>query len=140
MGDQDWKPVVLRKNITSKPKTAGSMAHAKATGQVETQQKYGGGGNTGGSGINARKLEEEDATFHHASIGLDFKNALMKARSAKKWKQSDLARNINVKEEIVKKYENGQAIPDQQIINKLNRALGVKLPKVVKPKKNKNDD
>lgn len=34
---------------------------------------------------------------------------------------------MNEKVEVVREYENGKAIPNQQVLTKLERALGVKL-------------
>jgi len=36
---QDWQPVVLRKDMHKKPQTEHALAQAKAKGQVETQKK-----------------------------------------------------------------------------------------------------
>jgi putative transcription factor len=38
-----------------------------------------------------------------------------------------LSTRINEKVEIVREYESGKAIPNQQVLAKLERALGVKL-------------
>ena len=38
-----------------------------------------------------------------------------------------LSQLINEKPQIIQEYESGKAIPNQQIIGKLERALGVKL-------------
>lgn len=61
--------------------------------------------------------------------------ALMKARADKKMTQKQLATAINEKPQIVGEYESGKAIPNGQIIAKLERALGVKLPRGPKKKK-----
>jgi putative transcription factor len=61
--------------------------------------------------------------------------ALMKARTDKKMTQKQLATMINEKPQVVGEYESGRAIPNGQIISKLERALGVKLPRGPKPKK-----
>ena len=84
------------------------------------------------------KIDEETENFRHAEVGHDFKMALMKARTAKGLKQAELAQRINCPAKVIQEYENGKAIPDGQVINKLNRILGVTLPKVKKPKKAKD--
>jgi putative transcription factor len=38
-----------------------------------------------------------------------------------------LSTKINEKVEVVREYENGKAIPNQQVLAKLERVLGVKL-------------
>jgi putative transcription factor len=61
--------------------------------------------------------------------------ALIKARVEKKMNQKQLATAINEKPQVVAEYESGKAIPNGQIIGKLERALGCKLPRGAKPKK-----
>jgi len=52
---------------------------------------------------------------------------MQQARVAKEWTQADLARQINEKQQVINEYEQGKAIPNQQVLAKLERALGVKL-------------
>jgi len=84
---------------------------------------------------NAAKLDNETEDFHHQKVTLEFKLALQKARMAKKWTQADLAKQVQVKQSVINDYEAGKAIPDPQLIQKLNRFLGVTLPKIPKPAK-----
>jgi putative transcription factor len=51
----------------------------------------------------------------------------VQARLDKKMTQAQLSQLINEKPQIVQEYESGKAIPNQQIIMKLERVLGVKL-------------
>jgi ribosome-binding protein aMBF1 (putative translation factor) len=48
--------------------------------------------------------------------------------------QKELATKINEKPQVVAEYESGKAIPNPQIISKLERCLGVKLPRPGKSK------
>ena len=85
----------------------------------------------------ARKLEEETETFKTQKAGLGLGKAIQAGRTAKKLTQKQLATSLNEKPQVIQQYENGQAIPNPQIIGKIERALGVKLPrppKVQKPK------
>ncbi|SCV17570.1 related to Multiprotein-bridging factor 1 [Nakaseomyces glabratus] len=41
--------------------------------------------------------------------------------------QKDLATKINEKPTVINDYEAGRAIPNQQVLGKMERALGVKL-------------
>lgn len=58
----------------------------------------------------------------------------MQARTAKKMTQKELATAINEKPQVVAEYESGKAIPNPQIILKLERKLGTKLPRPGKSK------
>jgi putative transcription factor len=44
-----------------------------------------------------------------------------------KLSQKDVAAKINEKQSVLQDYESGKAIPNPQILGKLERALGVKL-------------
>jgi putative transcription factor len=66
---------------------------------------------------------------------VEFKVALQKARQAKGLTQKQLATLINERQSTVTDYESGKAIPNPAVIVKLNRALGVTLPKIPKKKK-----
>ena len=45
----------------------------------------------------------------------------------KQLSQKDLAQKVNEKPSVIQDYESGRAIPNPQILSKLERALGVKL-------------
>merc|ERR1712217_512493 len=106
-------------------------AARRSGGQVETDKKIGAGGNQSSHSAcpNAAKLDEHSETFKHATVSHDFKMALQQARIAKKMTQAQLATAIAEKGSVINEYESGKAIPNGAIINKLNRALGVRLPK-----------
>merc|ERR1712151_1190725 len=106
-------------------------AARRSGGLVETDRKINAGGNQSSHSVcqNAAKLDENAETFRHATVSHDFKMALQQARLAKKMSQAALATAINEKGTVINDYESGKAIPNGAIINKLNRALGVRLPK-----------
>lgn len=60
-------------------------------------------------------------------VPTELKKAIQQARMEKKLTQAQLGQMINEKPQIIQEYESGKAIPNQQIISKLERALGVKL-------------
>merc|ERR1712110_947557 len=98
---------------------------------AETEKKYNASTNKSAHSnvSNAKKLDENGETFRHETVSHDFKLALQQARLAKKMTQAQLATGINEKNTVINEYESGKAIPNGAIINKLNRALGVRLPK-----------
>ena len=53
--------------------------------------------------------------------------AIQTARQEKELSQKDLAQKVNEKPSVIQDYESGRAIPNPQILGKLERALGVKL-------------
>lgn len=77
--------------------------------------------------LNTRKLDEDTENLAHDRVPSELKKAIVQARNDKKLTQSQLAQLINEKPQVIQEYESGKAIPNQQILTKLERALGVKL-------------
>jgi len=135
MSDQDWTPVVITKTAKQKAKglsTAQAVSQAKVAGLVTAEKKIGGGENksahsSGGTGL--RKLEESTEEFHHNTVNKSLSQSIVQARMAKKMTQAQLATAINERAQVIQQYESGQAIPNPQILNKLDRALGIHLPR-----------
>ncbi len=67
--------------------------------------------------------------------GKDLGKAIAAARAEKKLTQKDLATQINEKPSVIQQYEQGKAIPDGQVISKMEKALGKKLPRPPKQSK-----
>jgi len=80
------------------------------------------------------KIENSSENLGYNRTTLEFRKVLQEARLYNKLTQNDLAKHINEKSDIIKNYENGTAIPNQRIIQKLNKLLGIRLPKIP-PKK-----
>ena len=128
MEHQNWNYTVLSKNkkISSKKLSK----NPSSQGNVEIIRK------TSGHGSKMHKILEKDE-IGVPKLGLDFKIAMLKARNAKGLTQKQLAHRIAVKETIVKSYESGKAVPQNHIIQKIEKVLGVKLPRPPKKKKAK---
>ena len=84
--------------------------------------------------MSAKKLEEATDVGTIAKVDKSLSKAIMQARMAKKMTQKDLATAINEKPQVVAEYESGKAVPNPQIISKLERKLGTKLPRPGKSK------
>ncbi|KAI1706293.1 multiprotein bridging factor 1 domain-containing protein [Ditylenchus destructor] len=96
--------------------------------EIETSKKFLGGQNRQHKvDKNTAKLDEETEELHHERVTLSLGHVLQQARQAKEWSQKDLATKINEKVEVVREYENGKAVPNQTIMSKMERCLGVKL-------------
>ncbi|CAN0891324.1 Multiprotein-bridging factor 1b [Linum grandiflorum] len=130
---QDWEPVVIRKKApTAALKKDEKVVNAarRAGAEIESIKKSNAGVNKAASSstsLNTRKLDEETEIVAHERVPSELKKAIMQGRMDKKLTQSQLAQLINEKPQIIQEYESGKAIPNQQIIGKLERALGVKL-------------
>eukprot|EP01090_Pellita_catalonica_P018757 TRINITY_DN615_c0_g3_i2.p1 TRINITY_DN615_c0_g3~~TRINITY_DN615_c0_g3_i2.p1 ORF type:complete len:143 (+),score=31.75 TRINITY_DN615_c0_g3_i2:87-515(+) len=122
----DWEPVVLNSRGRKK------KAHPGAANTV-TQKKYGAGSNRQKGGSDARKFEssatidEEGESLALNIVSHAQAQAIQAGRAEKGWKQVDLARAINVNVSVIRDYENGKAVPNQQLLGKMERQLGVRL-------------
>ncbi len=124
MGDQDWAPVTLKK--TGGLGTKKSLGGAKSGGAVSTEARSG---SARSHSAHLAKLEDSDDVYKHNTVSTELKKAITQARMAKKMTQKQLAQSINERAEVIQEYENGKAIPNPQVLNKLDRALGIHLPR-----------
>lgn len=65
-------------------------------------------------------------------MSYSIQKAIMQARMAKKMSQEDLAKQVCVTTDVIQKYENGKAAPNNAFIAKLEKILCVKLPRAKK--------
>jgi putative transcription factor len=110
--------VVLRKQANSKADKAKEMR----SGNYETKSK-----NNNELLSKNYKLDNETEELKHTKIAFNLSKTIQQARADKKMTQKQLAQAINKSTAIIAQYENGSALPDNQILGKLERSLGVKL-------------
>mmetsp|Transcript_42066 Transcript_42066/g.51010 ORF Transcript_42066/g.51010 Transcript_42066/m.51010 type:complete len:142 (+) Transcript_42066:124-549(+) len=130
-GGQDFQDVVFRKKTPSgsATKKPAAVNQARRSGaQVETLKKFAAGGNSQRSaGQNVALIDEMTEALAHERVSTDLKKLIIQGRAGKKMTQAQLAQAINEKPQIVQEYEQGKAIPNNQVLGKMERALGVKL-------------
>ena len=104
---QDWEPVVFRK-----PKP---VVHVVQRDSLAEQRNA------------LRKIENEEKKF--AKLDLSMRQKLTQARIAHKLSQTDLAKKINMRPQIIQELESGKCIPDSEksVLNKLQKGLNVSL-------------
>jgi putative transcription factor len=126
---QDWAPVVISKRPPSAKGKAKEVVDDQGNAvPVEAQKRFAAGTNKNQNApCYARKLAEETEELKHKTITMEVRLVIQQARTAKGLKQEDLARLINEPQKVIAEYESGKAIPNQQIFNKLEKALQVKL-------------
>lgn len=130
MSDQDWKPVVIRAKPATQ-KTAVRTAQQSNPSSVQTQKKNTAGTNKQKStDYDIRKLDQDDgeeAGYEVKRVGISMGKKIQQGRQAKGWTQKQLAEQIQEQQSVVQTYENGKAVPNQKVISKMEKALGVKL-------------
>lgn len=153
MDQSDWDTVtVIRKNKPAvKTTSANSVINeARRTGNVlSVEKKYAAGHNKAGatkSGLNAAKLDAETGEdMSLPQVSTSVAKTIQKARQAAGLTQKELGTKINEKAQVVQDYEQARdgMVPNQAILAKFERALGVKLrgkdigAPLVRGKKNK---
>jgi len=97
---------------------------------VGTDKKISAGGNKAHVGTDHQriaKLDRENEVAPPAKITPTVGKAIQTARMEKQLTQKDLAQKVNEKPSVIQDYESSKAIPNPQILGKLERTLGVKL-------------
>uniref|UniRef100_A0A3Q3MVS0 Endothelial differentiation-related factor 1 n=1 Tax=Labrus bergylta TaxID=56723 RepID=A0A3Q3MVS0_9LABR len=91
---------------------------------------------------NTSKLDRETEELHHERVPHEVGKVIQLGRQEKSLTQKDLATRINEKPQVIADYECGRAIPNNQVLGKIERAIGLKLrgreigqPLEAKPKK-----
>jgi ribosome-binding protein aMBF1 (putative translation factor) len=111
MSEQDWEVVTIR---SSKPKST-------------TTDNSNGLSQESKDNLNrVHKLESADVV-KFKKLDAESRQTLIRARVAKGMKQDQLAHAINMPANIYKSYENGNSIPTQADLNKINNYLKTNL-------------
>ncbi len=105
--DQDWRQVIFKK----------PQANMKKSNPYKK--------NFTDEQVRLNKIEHEE--FIPPKISKQLSKQIQQARNAKKMSRAQLAQQINMKQSVIDEYENGKAIPNQQVLNRIERALNVKL-------------
>lgn len=132
MAEQDWDDVTyIRKKApkSSQLKSQQAVSAAQRQGvDIETTKKFAAGGNKQHSiDKNTAKLDRETEELGHDKVSLDVGRLIQQGRNEKKLTQKELATRINEKPQVINEYESGRAIPNQQVLAKIERVIGLKL-------------
>jgi len=134
MTDQDWdsKTVIGFKAKAPKvTRNASDLNAARRVGAVvATDRKVTAGTNKSHVGTDHQriaKLDRENEVAPPPKVAPTVGKAIQTARQEKEMSQKDLAQKVNEKPSVIQDYESSRAIPNPQILGKLERALGVKL-------------
>jgi len=102
MEHQQWDPVVLRRKVVP--------LHVNPP---EVSKEV--------------KIERQEIGTHE-KVSISMAKTIQQARIARGFKtQKELANAVGVKTDIINGYESGKSIPDNIVMQKLRRVLGVKL-------------
>ena len=76
---------------------------------------------------NYRKIDQAEECNKVVTVSIDIARTIQQARNSKGYTQKQLAIKINEQSRVIADYETGKAIPNNQILGKLERVLDVKL-------------
>jgi len=113
LAHQDWKPVVINGGNSHLISKYNNDKKSKEKNEKKTKKP----GNS---------LDDNKDEFKNKKISKELSQLIIKHRCAMKLNQKQLASQINVKPDVLQKYENGQAIVDPKILNKIKRKLKMK--------------
>ena len=74
-------------------------------------------------------MRDDDEEIKYEKVTLDCAKAIQKARLEKEMTQAQLAKAINEKTGLVVEIEAGEAPYNPDVINRIEKALGVKIPR-----------
>ena len=127
---QDWKEVGWNKTGEKKKDETNNQYINRLkrtnTGIVSTVNKnvYNKQSNDVVDASKLRKIESEEDTFIIPKVSLSIGKKIAQLRCEKKMTQKDLALQLSLNVKIIQEYENSKAIPNSNIINKIERVLG----------------
>ncbi len=132
MDCQDWVTVSWdKRNQKNKNESKTQyINNGLRKGTVVSQLKKNVGNSNDVSKANndkIRKIEKEEDTFKHEKVSLNMSKLISKFRCEKKLSQKELAFKLNLQLKIIQDYENGKAIPNHIIINKIEKVLECRL-------------
>eukprot|EP00834_Sanchytrium_tribonematis_P004072 NODE_182_length_13754_cov_0.678067.p11 type:complete len:138 gc:universal NODE_182_length_13754_cov_0.678067:1719-1306(-) len=108
----------------------GSKSRPKKPSEQKAGEKkefYSGNKSVNVEGSHLARVADLDEPNKVQTVSLDVSRAIQQARQDKKMTQKDLATKINEKQQVVSDLESGKSKPNQQVLGKLERVLGVKL-------------
>ena len=146
----DWNEVKAKpKRKAKKPQQEDDGFYgAAASGGGLKAGPVGGSYSTGGASKPAANkqatniadydfIRDENEEIKYETVTHDCAAAVQAARLKKDWTQAQLAKAVNEKTGTIVDIENGTSHYDADIINRIEKALGVKIPRGRKSKKKK---
>ncbi|KAF4801704.1 Endothelial differentiation-related factor 1 like protein [Turdus rufiventris] len=139
MAESDWDTVtVLRKKGPSAAQAKSKQVmfpEGQDLGEINVDVGAAGQNKQHFITKNTAKLDRETEELHHDRVSLEVGKVIQQGRQSKGLTQKDLAtvsahfqmRKINEKPQVIADYESGRAIPNNQVMGKIERAIGLKL-------------
>ncbi len=132
---QDWAPQAFNfgprpGSGTTAPKKVSESTAARVIqrgGAVEVTRKMSSGNHHTGLGAGAKRLDDDHETTRIRHVDPMVAGNIQRYRQIKGLTQAELAKLINERTQIVGDYEAGRAIPNESVLVRMEKALGVHL-------------
>lgn len=120
---QDWTPVII-----SNAKVAASKAPKEAVERDKTHAQRNSLRKLE-SDISVSATEEAPPTAKLPKLNASMRQTMIQSRITLKLSQSDLAKRLNMRPQIINELESGKSIAENEkgVLQKLQKILGVKL-------------
>jgi len=132
MSDIDFKPLVVgaRAKTAKVTRNTSDLNAARRSGAVVGTEKKSAPLNKAHQSTDHQriaKLDRDNEVAPPSKVLPSVGRAIQNARNELELSQKDLAAKINEKPSVLQDYEAGRAIPNPQILSKMERTLKVKL-------------
>ena len=130
MDHQDWKTISWdkrgekSKDMSNKIFINNQMRDGKLVSQLKT---VSANHNKMNLVTNATKLDKEEECFVHTTIGMETGKLIAQARCEKKKTQKEMANELALPLQTIKTFENGKAIYNAMVFNKIEKYLGKRI-------------
>ncbi|KAF9343067.1 multiprotein-bridging factor 1 [Mortierella sp. AD094] len=102
-------------------------AARRAGAPISTERKVVSDAPAGEDFRRIDKAAESPEIIAPKAVTVDVGKVMAKARIEKKITQKELSAVVHEKPSVINDYEAGRAVPNQQVLGKIERALGVRL-------------
>ncbi|KAF9326563.1 multiprotein-bridging factor 1 [Linnemannia elongata] len=126
-GNVGWDDnAILRKNAAI-AKASHSETDSNASAFISTERMVVRSTPAGEDVRRIAKVAESPEIIAPKTVTVDVGKVMAKARIEKKITQKELSAVVHEKPSMINDYEAGRAVPNQQVLGKIERALGVRL-------------
>ncbi|KAG0049481.1 multiprotein-bridging factor 1 [Gryganskiella cystojenkinii] len=130
-GNVDWDDQIILRKQAELAKVSRSEADLNAARRagapISTERKVVSNAPAGEDFRHIAKVAESPEIIAPKTVTVDVGKVMAKARIEKKITQKELSAVVHEKPSVINDYEAGRAVPNQQVLAKIERALGVRL-------------
>ena len=128
-----WDKVTVlkkKKKTRSEATSKKALHHAQRQGQaISTTKKYRSSQNYQGKQIHAKRIDDDHESTKHKTLPRAIQQAILQGRANKNMKRDELARRCHVKTSVIAEYETKSPIPNQKLLQKIEKVLGLRFHK-----------